>query len=147
MGPSAAERRAELHAVQGGCCFYCVAPVRLRRPGAAALPGDATVDHFVPRALGGADHHRNWVLACAGCNQRKGHALPGLAEMLRWNMLAAEWPRIRPVDLALFESRRCVVCAGWIHPMRLEASLRSGRATQTCRRGCDGLLPGQGGSW
>lgn len=44
-----------------GPCFYC---------------GDefaATVDHLVPRALGGTDDQWNLVSACHRCNSRKGN--------------------------------------------------------------------------
>lgn len=36
-----------------------------------------TIDHVVPRTLGGPDHIDNYVLCCKTCNSRKGNKLPG----------------------------------------------------------------------
>lgn len=48
-------------------CFYC--GVGFDGTGAR----QRTVDHRVPRALGGSDRLANLVFACGSCNQRKGH--------------------------------------------------------------------------
>lgn len=38
--------------------------------------GMMTVDHVIPRGLGGSDTWENMVCACARCNNRKGDSLP-----------------------------------------------------------------------
>lgn len=48
-------------------CFYC--GVSFTGTGSR----QRTVDHRLPRALGGSDRLGNLVFACASCNQRKGH--------------------------------------------------------------------------
>lgn len=45
-------------------CHYC--GERLTRK-------SATLDHVRPRSAGGADHLSNFLLACAGCNNRRGN--------------------------------------------------------------------------
>jgi 5-methylcytosine-specific restriction endonuclease McrA len=35
------------------------------------------IDHFIPRAAGGEDSARNYVVSCYRCNQWKGHYDPG----------------------------------------------------------------------
>ena len=136
LARAADQRLHALHQAQAARCFYCDQPVTLRPAGAPATAADATIDHFHPRAEGGANHWRNWVLACAACNNRKASRMPQREEITRWNNLAAHWPHIRSIDLALFESRRCTVCAQWIDPMRLASSLRGGNETRTCRSAC-----------
>jgi 5-methylcytosine-specific restriction endonuclease McrA len=46
-----------------------------------------TVDHVVPRALGGGDHDANLVAACAPCNTRRGGEL-GASRSPRWRPTA-----------------------------------------------------------
>jgi 5-methylcytosine-specific restriction endonuclease McrA len=41
----------------------------------------ATLDHVIPRALGGADGG-NILLACSKCNNRKGSRAPAPCEMI-----------------------------------------------------------------
>lgn len=53
-------------------CQYC--GVLLARP-------EATFDHVVPRAQGGATGWENVVIACVDCNQRKGGRTPAQARM------------------------------------------------------------------
>lgn len=43
------------------------------------LPIDLTVEHRVPLARGGLDNDNNKGLACAPCNQGRGHDMPELA--------------------------------------------------------------------
>ena len=45
--------------IQKRNCLYCGAP------------GPSTIDHFIPRALGGSNELENLVPACTPCNQRK----------------------------------------------------------------------------
>jgi len=35
------------------------------------------IDHFIPKAAGGEDSARNYVVSCYRCNQWKGHYDPG----------------------------------------------------------------------
>jgi len=46
------------------CCEYCLSQV-------AYSPDPFSVDHIVPRVLGGSDEPDNLVYACLGCNGRK----------------------------------------------------------------------------
>lgn len=47
------------------CCEYCGAQARYSSD-------TLTIDHIVPRALGGSSEETNLALACSGCNQHKG---------------------------------------------------------------------------
>lgn len=51
-------------------CRYC--GVRLVSSGPGYAPF-RTIDHVVPRSLGGSDDVDNLVAACAPCNARKGN--------------------------------------------------------------------------
>lgn len=84
---------------KGRRCFYCREWIAFLK-----LSTDlhcATVDHFVPLALGGRDNISNVVLACVLCNRRKADRAPTIPELLQWNELAKAWPHIQPVSLAL----------------------------------------------
>lgn len=48
----------------GNLCFYC----RL-----AIHKGNATLEHLTPRSWGGSNFLDNLVLACAKCNEHRGH--------------------------------------------------------------------------
>jgi hypothetical protein len=48
----------------GDKCFYC----RL-----AMHRGSATIEHLTPRSWGGSNFLDNLVLACAKCNENRGH--------------------------------------------------------------------------
>jgi 5-methylcytosine-specific restriction endonuclease McrA len=75
--PKQAERRiarlrSELYARQGGHCHYCDRAMTLRTftvQDAPLEPTDATVEHLVPRVLGGRDEPGNLVAACHECNR------------------------------------------------------------------------------
>ena len=54
----------------GRVCRYC---------GRADRP--LSLDHILPRALGGGDDAENLVVACIPCNSRKGARTPGMAGM------------------------------------------------------------------
>lgn len=54
----------------GGVCQYC---------GRKAAP--MTVDHVIPKNMGGKDTWENLVAACAVCNNRKGQRTPEQAGM------------------------------------------------------------------
>jgi 5-methylcytosine-specific restriction endonuclease McrA len=53
-------------------CQYCGA-----RPGSSEL----TIDHVIPRSLGGTSNWENCVLACVPCNARKANRTPEQAHM------------------------------------------------------------------
>lgn len=44
-------------------CCYC---------GVSLTPGTRTIDHVIPRSLGGSNKIDNLVLACSPCNEEKG---------------------------------------------------------------------------
>lgn len=47
--------------------------------------GASSLDHLVPKLLGGRDHWENLVAACGTCNRSKGEdAYPELAESMAW---------------------------------------------------------------
>lgn len=56
----------------GGCCVYCgIATYRLQK-GLSRSPNLATLDHVVPRSMGGPLTQENLVLACQACNNARG---------------------------------------------------------------------------
>ncbi len=60
------ERRKNLY-VQKSCrCFYCRRIITLQ---------EMTVEHVVPRGMGGADMDSNYEIACYQCNQEKSNEL------------------------------------------------------------------------
>jgi 5-methylcytosine-specific restriction endonuclease McrA len=64
--------RENVYARDKGSCQYC---------GHKVARHEATYDHVVPRAQGGATHWDNVVIACVPCNQRKGGRTPAQAGM------------------------------------------------------------------
>lgn len=54
-----------------GLCHYCKRQTN-RTPGSAL---QATKEHVVPRSMGGANSTANYVLACAGCNNKRATTL------------------------------------------------------------------------
>lgn len=75
-GKRGREVRVKLAARDGARCFYCRTP----------FPSTdvATIDHFLPCALGPIHRRYNLVLACEPCNTGKGAVLPlGLLLVLR----------------------------------------------------------------
>ena len=59
--------RRNLHARDGGRCVYCGQKVSL---------SNFTIDHVLPRSLGGRTDWENVVSACMSCNNRKGNRRP-----------------------------------------------------------------------
>jgi len=55
-----------------GCCQYCGHKLDLRK---------ATLDHVLPRSLGGKTVWANVVTACLDCNQKKANRTPDRAGM------------------------------------------------------------------
>ena len=64
--------RRNIHARDSFRCHYC---------GKRFTTRDLTVDHIVPRSLGGRDTWDNLVSACVPCNSRKGGRTPQGANM------------------------------------------------------------------
>lgn len=58
---------AKLLMIQGGKCFYCGNKLAL---------DDATIDHVIPKALGGDNTEANTVACCHSTNQAFGNATP-----------------------------------------------------------------------
>ncbi|MCK4416908.1 MAG: HNH endonuclease [Candidatus Latescibacteria bacterium] len=54
----------------GHRCQYC-----------GTTQGPMTIDHVIPKNLGGEDSWENMVCACIKCNNKKGHRLPEETEM------------------------------------------------------------------
>lgn len=54
------------------CCQYCLEKFPLRK---------LTYDHVLPRAQGGKTRWENIVMACYGCNEKKGNRTPEKAGM------------------------------------------------------------------
>lgn len=70
--PAVRLSRENVYARDAGACQYC----------GRKLPRcEATWDHVVPRSRGGPTAWENVVIACTGCNQRKGGRTPAEAGM------------------------------------------------------------------
>lgn len=63
--------RNQAHTIFGPQCFYC-----------QAASGN-TLDHLIPKSLGGKDELSNVVPCCEPCNTKKGNRLPTTNEMAR----------------------------------------------------------------
>ncbi len=64
-----AKMRKAIYERDQHACYLCG---RKQEDGA-----DLTLDHFIPRALGGTNEFYNLFTACRSCNSRKGKAGPG----------------------------------------------------------------------
>lgn len=64
--------RENVYTRDKGRCQYC--SCKVARP-------EATYDHVLPRAQGGKTEWENIVIACMGCNQKKGNRTPAVAKM------------------------------------------------------------------
>ncbi len=60
------EKRKRIYARDGGRCLWCGSAESL------------TLDHFLPKALGGGNEAGNLVTCCYSCNSRRQHK-PALA--------------------------------------------------------------------
>jgi len=56
-----------------GKCIHCLSRVTV--PLDWNEPAHATLEHIIPRALGGSDEPENLAVACKRCNQLKGRRL------------------------------------------------------------------------
>jgi 5-methylcytosine-specific restriction endonuclease McrA len=64
--------RENVYTRDNGACQYC---------GKKVPRTEATYDHVIPRKLGGETRWENVVIACLGCNQKKGGHTPEQAGM------------------------------------------------------------------
>ncbi|MEH2148602.1 HNH endonuclease [Nostoc sp.] len=60
-------KRPHLIAKYGMKCFWC---------GYELTPETLTIDHYIPRSIGGSNKIKNLRLACYGCNNKRGNAMP-----------------------------------------------------------------------
>jgi 5-methylcytosine-specific restriction endonuclease McrA len=75
---------------QAGKCFYCSEP--LPEPASERIRHrkremSATIDHVLPRSLGGAAEWHNEVAACRRCNSAKADRPPTPEELCRLQIL------------------------------------------------------------
>lgn len=59
-------------------CCYCCVPMVMRGAGNVRL---ATLEHIMPKCLGGTDHPDNLAIACVVCNNDRGALLGKLLEL------------------------------------------------------------------
>ena len=65
-GVARRRRRRSLYTTYGGACIYCKQVFPMEQ---------LTLEHLVPRSLGGSNALHNLRLACLPCNSRRGAAL------------------------------------------------------------------------
>lgn len=64
--------RAKVYERDGLRCSYCGVQCLAKRPiGVRTMANLATVDHVIPRAMGGSNSADNLVTACFTCNTQK----------------------------------------------------------------------------
>ncbi len=74
-------------------CFYCDGPLVYLDPQVnygSDIGNDlnvASIDHFVPKGLGGSKGLHNLVIAHRGCNSKKGHEMPSAEMVVRLHHL------------------------------------------------------------
>jgi len=89
-------RRGRCHALwlhQHGRCFHCGAPMPdplIQRDRHRKRPDAATIEHVLPRTLGGTQSWLNEVAACRACNALKADRLPTAIELWRLVWLKRE---------------------------------------------------------
>ncbi len=71
--PAVRFNRRNLFARDGYCCQYC---------GQAKPTSMLSIDHVIPRSLGGKTNWENVVCSCLRCNSRKGGRTPQQAHMV-----------------------------------------------------------------
>lgn len=89
-------RRGRCHALwahQGGLCFHCGQPMPdplTQRERHRKRADSATIEHVLPRTLGGIESWPNEVAACRACNAGKADRLPTAMELWRLIWLKRE---------------------------------------------------------
>jgi len=99
--------RRNVYLRDGHRCQYC---------GRVFSPGELTLDHVVPRELGGRTTWENIVTACARCNARKANRLPLQAGMTPRKAPAR--PRWRAFLSVLADTEREGAWQPFINPKR-----------------------------
>jgi len=61
-----------IFARDGGRCVYCGVETHRLAKGLSRSASLATLDHVVPRSMGGPLNAANLVLACQACNNQRG---------------------------------------------------------------------------
>ena len=61
-----------IFARDGGACVYCGVQTRRLQKGVSRSADLATLDHVLPRSMGGPLNQANLVLACQACNNERG---------------------------------------------------------------------------
>ena len=74
MNGRRSERRAKLFIFQQAKCANCFRECTLEKP--TKKRRMFTVDHVIPKRLGGTNAWRNLVGLCIGCNLKKGGQMP-----------------------------------------------------------------------
>ena len=62
--------RKQIMQIKGNRCYYCGIQTNSRDP---RHPTYATLEHIIPKAKGGMTIDDNLVIACLGCNRKKGN--------------------------------------------------------------------------
>lgn len=79
--------RSRLFYAQHGRCFYCGDEMILDGNHGTRRPGQrdyiCTIDHLIPKALGGDSSLLNKIASCAACNRNKGDRYPTDGELSR----------------------------------------------------------------
>jgi len=83
-------KKERLYTLFGGCCGYCRRPVGLWD---GPEKSRATLDHYMPLALGGTGVALNLWIACWRCNHRKKDMHPD-----EWFERNPTFNRHRPVE-------------------------------------------------
>ena len=73
--------REQLLRRDGNACWRCGNPMRFGEPFNAGKA--ATIEHRIPKALGGSDELDNLVLCHVGCNRHLGARTPEQKERMR----------------------------------------------------------------
>lgn len=90
-------RRAHLLSLQKYCCYLC-GKVMARRKKRNSMAQWRTVDHIMPRALGGPQRGDNIAMAHQCCNSVKGDRLPHPCEILVGQVLHQRLTALRARD-------------------------------------------------
>jgi hypothetical protein len=131
-----------LHAAQLWRCFYCSKKIYLWvavRYGESIPQDRATVDHFIPLSLGGADAISNVVLSCQECNSLKGNQRPTAQDIHNWNALSKVWKHISKLSASHHarDVKRCLCCDDPIPQERFDVCIENcSELTAYCSSRC-----------
>ena len=74
----------------GGCCLWC------------GIEDNLTIDHIIPRVLGGPDTYMNYQTLCMSCNLKKGE------RVMDFTMLVKTSDYVRTMKNALWKQRESI---------------------------------------